>query len=236
MTPPLKIKIFADGASLPGILEMGRNPLISGFTTNPTLMRKAGITDYEAFAHEALQVVTSLPISFEVFSDELPEMERQALKIASWGDNVYVKIPSTNTHGESTHELAARLAASGVKLNVTAMTTPEHLARILPSLEGGPPAIASIFAGRVADSGRDPLPLMRECLELIQSAPNVELLWASPRELFNLIQADEIGCHIITMTNDLISKIPTLGKNLDEFALDTVKMFARDSEAAGYRL
>jgi transaldolase len=236
MTPPLKIKIFADGASLPGILEMSRNPLISGFTTNPTLMRKAGITDYEAFAHEALQVVTSLPISFEVFSDELPEMERQALKIASWGDNVYVKIPSTNTHGESTHELAARLAASGVKLNVTAMTTPEHLARILPSLEGGPPAIASIFAGRVADSGRDPLPLMRECLELIQSAPNVELLWASPRELFNLIQADEIGCHIITMTNDLISKIPTLGKNLDEFALDTVKMFARDSEAAGYRL
>jgi transaldolase len=236
MTPPLKIKIFADGASLPGILEMSRNPLISGFTTNPTLMRKAGITDYEAFAHEALQVVTSLPISFEVFSDELPEMERQALKIASWGDNVYVKIPSTNTHGESTHELAARLAASGVKLNVTAMTTPEHLARMLPSLAGGPPAIASIFAGRVADSGRDPLPIMRECLELIQSAPNVELLWASPRELFNLIQADEIGCHIITMTNDLISKIPTLGKNLDEFALDTVKMFARDSEAAGYRL
>ena len=236
MTPPLKIKIFADGASLPGILEMSRNPLISGFTTNPTLMRKAGITDYEAFAHEALQVVTSLPISFEVFSDELPEMERQALKIASWGDNVYVKIPSTNTHGESTHELAARLTASRVKLNVTAMTTPEHLARMLPSLAGGPPAIASIFAGRVADSGRDPLPLMRECLELIQSAPNVELLWASPRELFNLIQADEIGCHIITMTNDLISKIPTLGKNLDEFALDTVKMFARDSEAAGYRL
>jgi len=236
MTPPLKIKIFADGASLPGILEMSRNPLISGFTTNPTLMRKAGITDYEAFAHEALQVVTSLPISFEVFSDELPEMERQALKIASWGDNVYVKIPSTNTHGESTHELAARLTASRVKLNVSAMTTPEHLARMLPSLAGGPPAIASIFAGRVADSGRDPLPLMRECLELIQSAPNVELLWASPRELFNLIQADEIGCHIITMTNDLISKIPTLGKNLDEFALDTVKMFARDSEAAGYRL
>lgn len=236
MTPPLKIKIFADGASLPGILEMSRNPLISGFTTNPTLMRKAGITDYEAFAREALQVVTSLPISFEVFSDELPEMERQALKIASWGDNVYVKIPSTNTHGESTHGLAARLTASGVKLNVTAMTTPAHLARMLPSLAGGPPAIASIFAGRVADSGRDPLPLMSECLELLQSAPNVELLWASPRELFNLIQADAIGCHIITMTNDLISKIPLLGKNLDEFALDTVKMFARDSEAAGYRL
>ena len=236
MTPPLKIKIFADGASLPGILEMSRNPLISGFTTNPTLMRKAGITDYEAFAREALQVVTTLPISFEVFSDELPEMERQALKIASWGDNVYVKIPSTNTHGESTHELAARLAQSGVKLNVTAMTTPAHLNRMLPSLAGGPPAVASIFAGRVADSGRDPMPLMRECLEILQSAPNVELLWASPRELLNLIQADEIGCHIITMTNDLISKIPTLGKNLDEFALDTVKMFARDSEAAGYRL
>jgi len=236
MTPPLKIKIFADGASLPGILEMSRNPLISGFTTNPTLMRKAGITDYEAFAHEALQVVTTLPISFEVFSDELPEMERQALKIASWGDNVYVKIPSTNTHGESTHKMAARLAQSGVKLNVTAMTTSSHVTRMLPALAGGPPAIASIFAGRVADSGRDPMPLMRECLEILQSAPNVELLWASPRELFNLVQADEIGCHIITMTNDLISKIPTLGKNLDEFALDTVKMFARDSEAAGYRL
>lgn len=236
MTPSLQIKIFADGASLPGILEMSRNPLISGFTTNPTLMRKAGISNYEAFAREALQVVTTLPISFEVFSDELREMERQALKIASWGDNVYVKIPSTNTHGESTHEMAARLAQTGVKLNITAMTTPAHVARMLPSLAGGPPAIASIFAGRVADSGRDPVPLMQECLEILKSAPNVELLWASPRELFNLIQADAMGCHIITMTNDLIAKIPLLGKNLDEFALETVKMFARDSEAAGYRL
>ena len=162
MTSSLQIEIFADGASLPGILEMSRNPLISGFTTNPTLMRKAGISDYEAFAREALQVVTTLPISFEVFSDELREMERQALKIASWGNNVYVKIPSTNTHGESTHEVAACLAQAGVKLNITAMTTPSHVARMLPSLAGGPPAIASIFAGRVADSGRDPVPLMQE--------------------------------------------------------------------------
>lgn len=236
MTHSLKIKIFADGASLPGILEMSRNPLISGFTTNPTLMRKAGISDYEAFAREALQVVTTLPISFEVFSDEMREMERQALKIAKWGDNVYVKIPSTNTLGESTHEMAARLAQAGVKLNVTAMTTPEHVARMLPALSGGPPAIASIFAGRVADSGRDPVPLMRDCLELLQTAPNVELLWASPREVLNLIQANEIGCHIITMTNDLISKMTLLGKNLDEFAMDTVKMFRHDAEQAGFHL
>jgi transaldolase len=236
MTSSLQIKIFADGASLPGILEMSRNPLISGFTTNPTLMRKAGISDYEAFAREALQVVTMLPISFEVFSDELREMERQALKVASWAENVYVKIPSTNTHGESTHEMAARLAQAGVKLNVTAMTTPEHVARMLPALAGGPPAIASIFAGRVADSGRDPVPLMRDCLELLQTAPNVELLWASPREVHNLIQANEIGCHIITMTNDLISKMTLLGKDLDEFAMDTVKMFRHDAEQAGFHL
>lgn len=236
MSRAFRIKIFADGASLGGILEMSRNPLISGFTTNPTLMRKAGITDYEAFAREALHLVPELPISFEVFSDELPEMERQALKIAGWGQNVFVKIPSTNTRGESTHELAGRLAQTGVKLNITAMTTPRHVERILPSLAGGPPAIASIFAGRVADSGRDPVPLMQECLEILHAAPNVELLWASPREPFNLVQAESIGCHIITMTNDLISKIPLLGKDLDEFALDTVKMFARDSEAAGYRL
>jgi transaldolase len=236
MTSSLQIKIFADGASLPGILEMSRNPLISGFTTNPTLMRKPGISDYEAFAREALQVVTTLPISFEVFSDEFHEMERQALKIATWGDNVYVKIPSTNTHGKSTHEMAARLAQSGVKLNVTAMTTPAHVARMLPALAGGPPAITSIFAGRVADSGRDPVPLMRECLELLKSAPNVELLWASPREVLNLIQAEEIGCHIITMTNDLISKITLLGKDLDEFAMETVKMFRCDAEQAGFQL
>jgi transaldolase len=236
MSRPFRIKIFADGASLTGILEMSRNPLISGFTTNPTLMRKAGITDYEAFAREALHVVPELPISFEVFSDELAEMERQALKIAAWGKNVYVKIPSTNTRGESTHHIAGRLAAAGVKLNITAMTTPAHVERMLPALAGGPPAVASIFAGRVADSGRDPVPLMRECMGILRSAPNIELLWASPREVFNLVQAEEIGCHIITMTNDLISKIPLFGKDLDEFALDTVKMFARDSEAAGYRL
>lgn len=231
-----KIKIFADGADLAGILEMSRNPLISGFTTNPTLMRKAGISDYEGFAKQVLAEVSSLPISFEVFSDELADMERQALKISSWADNVYVKIPATNTLGKSTRPAVENLARAGVKLNITAMTTPAHIAGMLPALAGGPPAIVSIFAGRVADSGRDPLPIMRECLDLISDAPNIELLWASPREILNLVQAENIGCHIITMTNDLIAKIPLLGKDLDEFALDTVRMFDRDAKAAGFSL
>ena len=236
MNRDFKIKIFADGADLAGILEMARNPQISGFTTNPTLMRKAGISDYEAFAKQVLSEVSSLPISFEVFSDELAEMERQALKISSWADNVYVKIPATNTKGDSTFPVVENLARAGVKLNITAMTTPAHLARMLPALAGGPPVIASIFAGRVADSGRDPVPLMRESLDIIANSPNIELLWASPREIFNLVQAENIGCHIITMTNDLIAKIPLIGKDLDEFALDTVRMFDRDAKAAGFSL
>lgn len=231
-----KIKIFADGADLAGILEMSRNPLISGFTTNPTLMRKAGISDYEAFARQVLAEITQLPISFEVFSDDLADMERQALKISSWAENVYVKIPATNTRGESTCPAVKNLARAGVKLNVTAMTQPAHIARMLPALAEGPSAIVSIFAGRVADSGRDPLPLMRECLALIANVPNVELLWASPREILNLVQAEAIGCQIITMTNDLIAKIPLIGKDLDEFALDTVRMFDRDAKAAGFTL
>lgn len=236
MNRKFKIKIFADGADLAGILEMSRNPLISGFTTNPTLMRKAGISNYEAFAKEVLAGVSSLPISFEVFSDELADMERQALKISSWADNVYVKIPATNTRGESTCPTVENLARAGVKLNITAMTTPAHITGMLPALAGGPPAIASIFAGRVADSGRDPMPIMRECLSIIADAPNIELLWASPREILNLVQAENIGCHIITMTNDLIAKIPLLGKDLDAFALDTVRMFDRDAKAAGFSL
>ncbi len=236
MNRKFKIKIFADGADLAGILEMTRNPLISGFTTNPTLMRKAGITDYEAFAKQVLAEVSRLPISFEVFSDELPDMERQALKISSWAENVYVKIPATNTRGESTRPVVESLARAGVKLNITAMTTPAHIAGMLPVLAGGPPAIVSVFAGRVADSGRDPVPLMHECLAIIEDTPNIELLWASPREILNLVQADAIGCQIITMTNDLIAKIPLLGKDLDEFALDTVRMFDRDAKAAGFRL
>jgi len=236
MNRKFKIKIFADGADLAGILEMSRNPLISGFTTNPTLMRKAGIRDYEAFAKQVLAEITQLPISFEVFSDDMADMERQALKISSWADNVYVKIPATNTRGESTHPAVENLARAGVKLNITAMTTPSHIAGMLPALAGGPPAIVSIFAGRVADSGRDPLPLMRECLGVIAGTPNIELLWASPREILNLVQADDIGCHIITMTNDLIAKIPLLGKDLDEFALDTVRMFHKDAQAAGFAI
>jgi len=231
-----RIKIFADGADLAGILEMARNPLISGFTTNPTLMRKAGITDYEPFAREVLSHVRELPISFEVFSDDLVEMKRQALRISSWGDNVFVKVPSTNTKGESTVPLAGELAKEGVKLNITAMTTPAHVAAFLPAVSSGPAAVLSVFAGRVADTGRDPVVLMKDCLKIIGETPKVELLWASPRELLNLIQADEIGCHIITMTNDLIAKIPLIGKDLDEFALDTVKMFDRDARAAGFSL
>jgi transaldolase len=231
-----KIKIFADGASIPGMLEMMRNPLISGFTTNPTLMKKAGIRDYEAFAREVLGNITELPISFEVLSDDLPEMERQARKIASWADNVYVKIPSTNTRGESAAPIIGNLCASGVKLNVTAMTSPAHLERVLPSLAGGPPSIASVFAGRIADSGRDPVPAMEECMRLIAGQPQIELLWASPREVLNLLQAEAIGCHIITMTNDLIAKISLIGKDLDEFAIETVEMFYRDAQAAGFLL
>ncbi|MDH4445808.1 MAG: transaldolase [Akkermansiaceae bacterium] len=231
-----QIKIFADGASISGMLEMMGNPLVSGFTTNPTLMKKAGIRDYEAFAKEVLANITNLPISFEVFSDTLEEMQRQALLISSWAENVYVKIPSTNTQGISTTPTIANLAKEGVKLNITAMTTPAQVAALVPALADGPPAIASVFAGRIADSGRDPLPLMKECLQLLSETPNVELLWASPREIFNLVQAGQIGCHIITMTNELIAKIPLIGKDLDEYALETVRMFAKDAESAGYEL
>ena len=217
-------KIFADGADISGMLEMNANPLISGLTTNPTLMKKAGLSNYEKFAKEVLASVTSKPISFEVFSDEFGEMERQALKIASWGNNVYVKIPITNTKGESTAPLVRRLSAQGVKINVTAMMTITQADHILPALTESPAAYISIFAGRIA------------VMDRLNGYSKVELIWASPREVFNLAQANSIGCHVITMTNDLIKKIPTFGKDLNEFSLDTVKMFYKDAASAGFSL
>ena len=229
-------KIFADGADISGMLEMNANPLISGLTTNPTLMKKAGLSNYEKFAKEVLASVTSKPISFEVFSDEFGEMERQALKIASWGNNVYVKIPITNTKGESTAPLVRRLSAQGVKINVTAMMTITQADHILPALTESPAAYISIFAGRIADAGVDPLPVMVAAMDRLNGYSKVELIWASPREVFNLAQANSIGCHVITMTNDLIKKIPTFGKDLNEFSLDTVKMFYKDAASAGFSL
>lgn len=229
-------KIFADGADISGMLEMNANPLISGLTTNPTLMKKAGLSNYERFAKEVLASVTSKPISFEVFSDEFDEMERQALKIASWGDNVYVKIPITNTKGESTAPLVRLLSAQGVKINVTAMMTITQADHILPALAESPAAYISIFAGRIADAGVDPLPVMVAAMDRLNGYSKVELIWASPREVFNLAQANSIGCHVITMTNDLIKKIPTFGKDLNEFSLDTVKMFYKDATCAGFSL
>ncbi len=232
----LAVKIFADGADRAGMLEMYRNPLIKGFTTNPTLMRKAGITDFEAFARDILATITDRPISFEVFADEFDEMEHQARWIATWGQNVYVKIPVTNTRSESSVPLIRRLAAQGVKMNVTAMMTLEQTRDVCEALRGGPPACASIFAGRIADTGRDPVPHMREALKILKEYPNVELIWASPRELLNVFQASEIGCHIITVTNDILAKLALVGKDLTEYSLDTVKMFHRDAAAAGFAI
>lgn len=231
-----RIKIFADGAEKTGMLEMYRNPLISGFTTNPTLMKKAGIKNYEAFAKDILETIHDRPISFEVFSDEFDEMFRQAKEIAGWGANVYVKIPIINTKGTASVELIRKLTSEGVKINVTAMTTKKQVDSVLPVLKNGPGSYVSVFAGRVADSGRDPVPMMKEIVESLHSYKNIELLWASPREILNLIQADEIGCHIITMTNDLLKKIPLLGKDLNEFSLDTVKMFYNDALEAGFTI
>ena len=231
-----RVKIFADGADKSGMLEMARNPLISGFTTNPTLMKKAGIKDYRAFAKDILSEISDLPISFEVFSDEFDEMERQALEIASWGDNVYVKIPVTNTRAEPSTSIIARLSAAGVKLNVTAMMTFEQVRDVVPALAAGPASCVSVFAGRIADAGIDPVPIMRSVVDFLRPHPSIELIWASPREALNIVQADEIGCHIITMTNDLIKKIPSIGKDLTRFSLETVQMFYRDATSAGYSL
>ncbi len=232
----LKVKIFADGADLEGILELYQNPYIAGFTTNPTLMRKSGISDYEHFSRKVLEYITDRPISFEVFSDEFDEMERQARKIASWGENVYVKIPVTNTRHESAAELVKCLACEGVQLNVTALMTLEQVRTISKALQDHAPSYISVFAGRIADTGRDPMPLMKEAVQIMSPYRTQELIWASPRELLNIFHADEIGCHVITVTHDLLKKLSFVGKDLDEFSLDTVKMFHSDAEKAGFRL
>src|SRR4051812_40401382 len=232
----LKIKIFADGADKATMLEMCAKPYISGFTTNPTLMRKAGVTDYEAFARDILEAIPDRPISFEVFADDCAEMERQARKIAGWGPNVYVKIPVTNTKGQSSAELVRHLAQSGIKLNVTALLPLNQVREISTALADGPPSCISVFAGRIADAGVDPLPLMRAALEIMRPYPSQELIWASPRELLNVLQADAIGCHIITTTSDILQKLKFIGRDLYEYSLETVKMFHRDAAESGFVL
>ncbi|NTW99377.1 MAG: transaldolase [Geobacteraceae bacterium] len=232
----LKVKIFADGADIAGILEMYKKPFIKGFTTNPTLMRQAGLSNYETFAREVLKIITDLPISFEVLSDDFDEMKKQALFISSWAKNVYVKIPVTNTLGVPSYDLITDLVQSGVKLNVTAIMAMEQIREVSKSLKNDMPSVISVFAGRIADTGRDPVPFMTAARELISTYPSQELLWASPRELLNIFQADEIGCHIITVTNDILRKLPGVGKDLSEFSLDTVKMFRSDAVKAGFTL
>lgn len=232
----LSVKIFADGADRDGMLEMYEIPYIKGLTTNPTLMRKAGVSDYISFARDILTVITDKPISFEVFSDDFSEMEAQALEIASWGENVYVKIPVTNTRQETSYTLVKRLAAQKVKLNVTALMALDQVREVLGVLDPDVASYISVFAGRIADTGRDPVPIMAEAVDICSSNPNVELLWASPRELLNIFQADSIGCHIITATNDILKKLSLVGKDLHEFSLDTVKMFYNDAAAAGYKI
>jgi transaldolase len=239
-TPPgvdqLKVKVFADGADKAGMLEMARKPWIAGLTTNPTLMRKAGITDYRAFAKDILQAIPDKPISFEVFSDDFAEMERQANEIASWGDNVYVKIPVTNTGSDTCCPLVKRLAKTGVKQNVTALMSLRQVREVSEALGDGPNSYVSVFAGRIADTGRDPVPLMTEAVRILKDFPRQELIWASPRELLNVFQANAIGCHIITVTNDVLKKLSLVGKDLDEYSLETVKMFRDDAVAAGFSL
>jgi len=230
----LKVKLFADGADLAGMKEMAANPMIKGFTTNPTLMRKAGIADYKAFAADVLKAIPDRPVSFEVFADDFREMETQALEIASWGRNVNVKIPVTNTRREFAGALIERLSKAGVMVNVTAVMTLEQVQKITDRLDAGTPAIISVFAGRIADTGRDPLPVMRQSVQVMKAKPRSELIWASPRELLNVFQADEVGCHIITATNDILKKLPLVGKELDQYSLETVEMFYKDAKAAGY--
>jgi transaldolase len=236
MTGKLRVKLFGDGADKASIIALSKNPLIAGFTTNPTLMRKAGVTDYKQFALDVLSVVTDRPVSFEVLSDEFVEMDAQAREIASWAENVYVKIPITNTRGESSVPLIALLAAASVKVNVTAMMTIEQLKSVLPAMAQAKAGYLSIFAGRIADAGVDPEPIMVEALQHMSAFPQLELLWASPREVFNVIQADRIGCHVITLTDDVLKKLSSIGKDLDQFSLETVKMFYTDAVAAGYEL
>ena len=230
------IKLFADGADKAGILEMYRSPQIDGFTTNPTLMRKAGISDYVAFAKDILKEIPDKPISFEVFADEFGEMERQAVEIADWGRNVYVKIPVMNTKRKTSYDLVRKLSQAGVQLNITAIMTLEQVRKVAEAVQGGSSSFVSVFAGRVADTGVDPIPMMQEALELLKTAPNAELLWASPREVLNVYQAETIGCHIITATNDILKKLELNGKNLDDYSQETVQMFFNDAQTAGFHL
>lgn len=232
----LKVKLFADGADKAEMLEMYAKPFIQGFTTNPTLMRKAGVSDYKKFAQGVTAAIPDRPISFEVFADEFEVMEQQALEISSWGKNVNVKIPVTNTKKEPAYDLLRKLAQRGVKVNVTAMMTLEQVRKVCNALAGGPTCYVSIFAGRIADTGRDPVPVMAAAVEILRPYPNLELLWASPRELLNIFQANAIGCHIITATNDILKKLSLIGKELADYSLDTVKMFYRDAQEAGYQI
>ena len=233
----LPVKIFADGADLQGIAELSRQPYIDGLTTNPTLMRKVGLTDYEIFARAVLKEVKSKPISFEVFSDDFSEMRRQALKIHAWQDNVYVKIPITNTSGESSIPLIEQMAGEGVKVNITAVLTPRQVKAVAAVLDASVPAIVSVFAGRIADTGVDPMPIMKESIEILSDLPKAELLWASVREVLNVFQAAACRCHIVTVPHDILKKFVELaGKDLEELSLDTVRMFHRDAAAAGFEL
>lgn len=232
----LNVKVFADGADKAAMMELYNNPIVQGFTTNPTLMRQAGVSDYRAFAHDVLQVIYDRPISFEVFSDDFDEMEEQALEIASWADNVYVKIPITNTLGEPSNRLISKLAAAGVQLNVTAILTLEQVRSVIPCLADGPSCYVSLFAGRLADTGRDPLPVMKSAVDMLKAHSNIELIWASPRELLNVFHANSVGCHVITVTCDVLRKMELIGKDLTEYSLDTVKMFRSDALKAGYSL
>jgi transaldolase len=232
----LKVKIFADGADITGILELSRLSYIRGFTTNPTLMRKAGVPDYAAFAAEVLKHISDRPVSFEVFADDEETMESQARHIANWGANVYVKIPVTNTKGEPTLGLIRCLSHSGIQVNVTALLTLEQVRAVTEALHGGAPSNVSVFAGRVADTGRDPVPLMREAVRILRQNPQTELIWASPRELLNIYQADEIGCQIITVSHDILAKLKLIDKDLAEYSLETVQMFFGDAAKARYVL
>jgi transaldolase len=232
----LKVAIFADGAEKAGMLEMYVKPYIKGFTTNPTLMHKAGVNDYERFARDILQEIRDRPISFEVFADDFDEMARQARKIATWGENVRVKIPITNSRRESAVPLCERLAQEGIPLNITALFTLEQVQSVVDAVTGGAPTYLSVFAGRIADTGVDPVPLMAEAVRRLAAADNAELIWASPRELLNIFQADAIGCHVITVTNDILKKLNLVGKDLGDYSLETVKMFYNDGRAAEFVL
>jgi transaldolase len=236
MLDQISTRIFADGADLDSILALAANPRIAGFTTNPTLMWKAGLTDYEEFAKRLLERITQHPISFEVFADDAQEMKRQAHLIASWGPNVYVKVPVTTTAGESMAKLVRELSEDGIKVNVTALFTTAQVELVTAAVKDGAPSYISVFAGRIADAGVDPMPIMARAVDIMVAAPRSELIWASPREVLNLVQADQVGCHIITMTHDLLKKLDCLGKNLEQYSLETVRMFHGDATAAGFTL